>query len=121
MEEEKEFYTNLGLRIKALREKSNLKQESFAQLLGLSRASVVNIEKGRQNPSFFLINRMTKILGVTFDDLIIKVDLIESQEETLISPSMESMIKGIAEKEFKESPESVNKLRSFIVESLTAN
>ena len=46
--EQNKFYVILGYRIREARIKANLKQETFATFLSLSRASIVNIEKGIQ-------------------------------------------------------------------------
>ncbi len=58
------LYTFLGFRIKDLREKAEIKQDVFADNLGLSRASIINIEKGRHKPSLHLLLHMCKILKV---------------------------------------------------------
>ena len=58
------FYTELGNSIKKFRLISGVKQEYLAYLLNLSRASIVNIEKGRQRPSIHLLLEISKILNV---------------------------------------------------------
>jgi len=40
----------IGLRIRIARKERNFSQEDLAKLVDLSRASIVNIEKGRQSP-----------------------------------------------------------------------
>lgn len=62
--EQKKFYLLLGERIKDARTKSGLKQEAFADFLSLSRASIVNIEKGRQRPSIHLLWDIAKVLAI---------------------------------------------------------
>lgn len=48
IEEEVTYVKYIGVMIKSLRIERGYTQESFANKLGLSRVSVVNIEKGRQ-------------------------------------------------------------------------
>ena len=42
------FYLDLGQKVRAVREERKLTQEALASLLGITRTSVTNIEKGRQ-------------------------------------------------------------------------
>jgi transcriptional regulator with XRE-family HTH domain len=42
------IYIHIGKQIKAARNAKNIKQEDLAKMVGLSRTSIVNIEKGRQ-------------------------------------------------------------------------
>jgi len=64
------FYILLGDSIKSARLKSGMKQEYFAHLLDLSRASIVNIEKGRQRPSIHLLWEISKILDIELPSLL---------------------------------------------------
>lgn len=64
------FYEQIGERIRAARIEAGINQEVFSQLLNLTRGSVVNIEKGRQRPSIYLLVTISNILGVDYIDLI---------------------------------------------------
>lgn len=64
------FYEQIGERIRNFRLSAGISQELFADLLNMTRASVVNIEKGRQRPSVFLLVRIAEILSVDYIDLI---------------------------------------------------
>src|SRR5262245_10169498 len=44
------FYQQLGANIRARRKRLNLSQDALAQLIGLTRTSLTNIENGRQHP-----------------------------------------------------------------------
>lgn len=119
---EEEFYQNIGNKIKALREKANHKQEDFSKLLGLSRASIVNIEKGRQTPSIFLIWKLSKIFDLDIEYFLIDNYRKESSLNTTLPESHEKEISEIANNdEFRESPELVDKLRNFVIESLSSS
>jgi transcriptional regulator with XRE-family HTH domain len=67
---EDQFYEEVGIRVRNFRLSANLGQEMFAELLNLTRASVVNIEKGRQRPSIFQLIRIANILKVEYIDLV---------------------------------------------------
>jgi transcriptional regulator with XRE-family HTH domain len=64
------FYILLGERIRVARNAKGLDQESFSSLLDLTRASIVNIEKGRQRPSIYQVWLMAQILDVQLIDLV---------------------------------------------------
>lgn len=49
------FYSELIKKVRKVRLDLNMTQSDFAENLGLSRASIVNIEKGRQKPSIHLL------------------------------------------------------------------
>lgn len=117
---EKEFYDIVGKKIKALRERAGHKQEDFAQLLDLSRASIVNIEKGRQTPSFYLVWKLSKIFDTKLEYFFDLNDAQAYQGTTTLSESHEKEFSELAKEEFKESPETLNRLRNFVIESLSS-
>ena len=69
-ESKKYFYLALGKNIAYYRKLSKLNQESLGSLVGLSRVSVVNIERGRQQPSIFLLCKIANHLNVTLVQLV---------------------------------------------------
>lgn len=74
-EEQQQLYIELGIKIKNAREKAGFKQGVFSQMINLSRASVVNIEKGRQRPSLHLMFEIAKISGCNIFDILPKREL----------------------------------------------
>jgi transcriptional regulator with XRE-family HTH domain len=50
-----QFYQEIGSRIRNARLLSGISQEILAAQLGLTRASIINIEKGRHRPSVHLL------------------------------------------------------------------
>ena len=78
-QEQEYLYTLIGNQIKKLRKKSRFSQEQLAKKLDLSRASIVNIEKGRQHPSLHLLIDLSRILNVSISSLVnddlLKVDM----------------------------------------------
>lgn len=70
IEEQKFLYESIGSQIKSLRNRARLSQEELADKLNLSRASVVNIEKGRQHASLHLLIDLARIFNVTLLDFL---------------------------------------------------
>lgn len=70
-EEIDRFYTNLGERIKRARTReSRFSQETLGKMIGMSRPSVVNIEKGRQHLPLHTLVEIAQLLKVSITDLI---------------------------------------------------
>lgn len=64
------FYNNLGLRIKQLRERRGLSQEKLAVLLCVSRVSLSQIENGQRKLTAEEINKLAKIFNISCDVLL---------------------------------------------------
>ena len=116
-ESEKEsFYTEIGNNIKNARERANLKQEAFAKLIGLSRVSVVNIERGKQNPPLHILWDISKALKITLHDLLPSYNFHEAElDDELNNHLEEKIIKSMKATKIKE--ESFDLIRSFIIDS----
>lgn len=65
-----QLYDDIGARIKDARNKASLNQDALGEFLGLTRASIVNIENGRQRPSIHLLLKMAQVLDVAFNELV---------------------------------------------------
>ncbi|MFV5360733.1 helix-turn-helix transcriptional regulator [Acinetobacter oleivorans] len=50
-----------------LRGKHNLSQQQLAELLGVSRQTILAIEKGRYNPSLELAFKISKVFDLTIE------------------------------------------------------
>ena len=50
-----------------LRGKYNLSQQQLAELLGVSRQTILAIEKGRYNPSLELAFKISKVFDLTIE------------------------------------------------------
>ncbi len=70
MTEQQAFYTELGHRIREAREKSHLTQETLAKMVSLTRTSVTNIEKGRQQLLVHTLVEISKALQVSPESLL---------------------------------------------------
>lgn len=62
--EQKLFNAECGMRIAISREVRGLTQAQFAELLGLSRTAIVNLEQGKQGITFYQAIKISKILKV---------------------------------------------------------
>jgi transcriptional regulator with XRE-family HTH domain len=58
------IYGELGRRIKAVRKGLRLSQESLSRSIGLSRASIANIERGRQRLPLHVLYEISKALRI---------------------------------------------------------
>ena len=59
----------LTTKIKEYRETQNLKQSELAELVGVRRETIVNLERGKYNPSLKLAMDIAKVFHVTVEDL----------------------------------------------------
>lgn len=61
----------IGERLFNMRQKSNLSLQDVATAVGISKAHVWELEKGRsKNPSFDLVQKLARHYGVSIDALI---------------------------------------------------
>jgi len=58
-------------RIKELRARYDLTQEDLAKEVGVTRQTIVYLEKGTYNPSLDLAHRVAKALKTTIEDLFV--------------------------------------------------
>jgi putative transcriptional regulator len=56
-------------RVKDLRVAAGLRQEDLAARTGVSRQTIISIERGRYNPSLELAWKLARTLGVTIEEL----------------------------------------------------
>ena len=54
-------------RVKDLRVAAGLSQEDLAESTGVSRQTIISIERGRYNPSLELAWKLSLMLGVTIE------------------------------------------------------
>lgn len=56
-------------RIKELRARHNLTQEELAERVGVTRQTMLYLEKGKYNPSLLLASRVARVLESTIEDV----------------------------------------------------
>lgn len=59
----------LVTKLKEYREQGGLKQADLADLVGVRRETIVNLEKGRYNPSLKLAMDLAKVFHVSVEEL----------------------------------------------------
>ena len=59
----------LVTKLREFRERDGLKQADLADLVGVRRETIVNLEKGRYNPSLKLAMDLAKVFHVSVEDL----------------------------------------------------
>lgn len=59
----------LSTKLKEYREAKGLKQADFAELVGVRRETIVNLEKGKYNPSLKLAMDIAKVFHTTVEEL----------------------------------------------------
>lgn len=59
----------LSTKLKEYREAKGLKQADLAELVGVRRETIVNLEKGKYNPSLKLAMDIAKVFHATVEEL----------------------------------------------------
>lgn len=65
-----EFYRRLGQNLRVARERAKLSQDRLAQLVGLKRTSLTNIESGRQHPPLHVLCDIVTHINVAVVDVL---------------------------------------------------
>ena len=66
-------------RLKSYRAKHNLTQEELAKKLGITRQTVIVMEKGKYNPSLHLAFRIVELFNCRIEDIFTFVDKEEEK------------------------------------------
>ncbi|HDI83404.1 MAG TPA: transcriptional regulator [candidate division WOR-3 bacterium] len=56
-------------RLKVFRVMKDLTQEELAELVGVSRQTIIAIEKGKYNPSVYLAIKLARVLDTTVEEI----------------------------------------------------
>lgn len=62
-------------RVKEFRAELGLTQQELAEAAGVSRQSIISIERGRYIPSLPLALRMAEVFGCAMDDLFKRIEV----------------------------------------------
>lgn len=109
MSEETVAYELIGRRIKALREKMNLTQESLAESIGLSRASLANYESGKQAIQISVLYKVAKILKAEICDILPSLEEVRTANAPEQRIDQDENLKADKRSELKEFIRSINK------------
>ena len=81
---QKKFYQEIGSRIRDARIINNITQQVLADQLGLTRASIINIEMGRHKPSLHLLLEIAEVLQLDYTALIpVQASQLVKQKKSL--------------------------------------
>src|SRR5262249_3941247 len=95
-----DLYAEVGRKLRQARVTQGLSQEKLAQQLGISRASVVNIEAGRQRAPLHLLWQLSEALATDLSLLIPRrEELSPVAKETALQPTMVKRIREAANNE----------------------
>ncbi len=61
-------------RLRELRERDSLTQEDLAARVGVSRQTIISLERGRYNPSLILAYKLARVFGLRIEDVFIFED-----------------------------------------------
>jgi len=64
----------LRTRIKELRARYNLTQDELAEIIGVTRQTMLYLEKGKYNPSFLLAYKVARALKSSINEVFIIED-----------------------------------------------
>lgn len=56
-------------RLESLRKQYNVKQETFAEAMGVSRQTISSIETGKYNPSIILAIKIARYFNLSVEDI----------------------------------------------------
>ncbi|MCD6443271.1 MAG: helix-turn-helix transcriptional regulator [Thermotogae bacterium] len=62
---------NMKIRLKEIREEKKITQEKLANLVGVTRQTIINIEKGKYKPTVLLALKISRVLNCRVEDLFI--------------------------------------------------
>ncbi len=107
-ENERSFlYQLIGNNIKKAREHANLSQKELSEALKKSRATIVNIEKGRHQPGIHMLLEITNILDINLSQLI-SSEMWEKYSQNELSTSIQDKLN------INLSHKNLDKINSFI-------
>lgn len=93
---------NLGAAIKSLRKLAGISQGECAEMIGVSNAYLSLIERGVKQPSLYLIEQISKAIGlpvyyIFFTALDVDSEVSEDRRATymLAKPAISGLIEGI--------------------------
>ena len=61
-------------RLEELRKARDMRQEDLAQALGVSRQTVISLEKGKYNPSLALAFKLARVFGLPIEEIFDDLD-----------------------------------------------
>jgi DNA-binding XRE family transcriptional regulator len=112
-----EVYRVLGRKVRQTREVQRMSQDLLAQHLGISRASMVNIEAGRQRAPLHLLWQIAEVLHCKL------IELIPTPDEVAVRPNQPLLDREVIdqiEEVANGDPATVKLLTGFITKTVKA-
>lgn len=69
-DEEKELVRRVCRKLAAIREQQGISQQRLSELAGISRTGLRHIESLETSPTLYSLLKLTKVLGIEFQDLL---------------------------------------------------
>jgi putative transcriptional regulator len=66
-------------KLKELRELAGMTQEDLAAQAGVSRQTIISLEKGKYNPSIILAYKLSRLFNLTIEELFLLKESGEQQ------------------------------------------
>lgn len=88
MQIEIEFFSH---NLRNLREEREMTQESLARILGISRQSIISLERGRCLPSLPLAIHFAEVFDLALEDILRPAEESMLENETQIAPATNEM------------------------------
>jgi len=86
------FYGELGDLIKIERNRRKISQEELGEILDLTRASIINLEKGRHRPSIYQLILIARHFNMEYTSLIPVSIVSKKEKKKNISADFNNMI-----------------------------
>lgn len=61
-------------KLKELRERESLTQEDLAARVGVSRQTIISLERGKYNPSLILAYKLARVFGLGIEEVFLFED-----------------------------------------------
>ncbi|MBO9682367.1 MAG: helix-turn-helix transcriptional regulator [Flavisolibacter sp.] len=116
-EQIRSVYVELGARIKQARENMGFTQDILADQLSLTRASIVNIESGRQRPMLHTIIKISDVLNTSLKELLPDSHTEEADPLPLVAVSSGTDIGNIVSDEIEVNDETKDAILQFFSHS----
>lgn len=96
------IYETVGKKIRALRENAKITQDTLAQILGVSRASVANYESGKQAIYLSDIFKIADYLNVRIQDILPSIEEIKAKSSPVKALEKDKSLEKEDKKEIKD-------------------
>lgn len=80
--------SRIARNIRFLRDKKNMTQQQFADMLGVKKSLIGAYEEARAEPKLAFLNKLSKIFSITLDDVVNR-NLFTQSSETFVGTSLE--------------------------------